>query len=118
VAGLNLDPGDPAGLQAVFLLCLLVAVIQIMIALLKLGDMTRYVSESVILGFMAGAGILVALGQVDNLLGLHSQGDGHLHFLHRLWLTATRGGPINPYAAAVGVATILVLAALRRLGHR
>src|SRR5262249_50714193 len=70
VAGLNLIPGDPARLQAVFLLCILVALIQIVMALLKLGDMTRYVSESVILGFMAGAGILVALGQIDNLLGL------------------------------------------------
>src|SRR5215213_5379808 len=48
-------------IEAVFLLSLLVGVIQMLIALLKLGDLTRYISESVILGFMLGAGVLVAL---------------------------------------------------------
>src|ERR1700685_3910467 len=55
--------------QAMFLLAILVGIIQILIAVFKLGDLTRYVSESVILGFMAGAGILVAVGQVGNFLG-------------------------------------------------
>src|SRR5207253_9399736 len=69
VAGLGLAPGDPDRLQAVFLLAILVALIQITIALLKLGDLTRYVSESVILGFMAGAGILLALGPLAHPRG-------------------------------------------------
>src|SRR5207248_1117715 len=111
VAGLGLAPGDPSRLQAVFLLAILVAIIQIIIALVKLGDLTRYVSEAVILGFMAGAGILVALGQLHHLLGLRPQGDGHQHFLYRLWLTVTHGGPINPYAAAAGVGTAVAAVA-------
>ena len=37
-----------------------VGAFQVVIALFKLGDLTRYISESVILGFMAGAGLLVA----------------------------------------------------------
>ncbi len=41
--------------QAMFLLAIIVGIIQILIAVFKLGDLTRYVSESVILGFMAGA---------------------------------------------------------------
>src|SRR5438270_1679524 len=95
VAGLTFGPGEPSTLEAVFLLAVLVGVIQCVIALLKLGDLTRYVSESVILGFMAGAGILVALGQLQNLFGLSQQGDGHDHFLVRLWLTLGQGGRIN-----------------------
>src|SRR5207302_2845469 len=59
VAGIGTGPADV--LAAVFLLSVLVGVIQILLALLKLGDLTRYVSESVILGFMLGAGVLVAL---------------------------------------------------------
>jgi SulP family sulfate permease len=111
VAAMSLNADD--SLQAVFLLALLVGVIQILIALFKLGDLTRYVSESVILGFMAGASLLIALGQVQNLLGLHAQGNGHLHFLHRFWLTITEGGPINWHATALGIGTIVVIAALR-----
>jgi SulP family sulfate permease len=118
VAALNFDAGDPSRVEAVFLLAILVAAIQILIAVLKLGDMTRYVSESVVLGFMTGAGILIAMGQVHNLLGLRSQGDGHLHFLHRLWLTVTQGGPVNPYATTIGVGTAVTVVALRRLGRR
>src|SRR5262245_51471472 len=87
IAGLSSGPDDPQRILIVCLLAILVGLIQILIALLKLGDLTRYVSESVILGFMAGAGVLVALGQVDNLLGLKQQGTGEDHFLYRLWLT-------------------------------
>lgn len=118
VAGIALEQGAVPPLQAMFLLTLLVGIIQILIALLKLGDLTRYISESVIIGFMAGAGILVALGQIHNYLGLEAQGNGHLHFFHRLWLTLVRGGPINVYAAGVGTVTMVVVIALRRLGKR
>src|SRR2546430_16198352 len=38
--------------EAMFLLGVMVGVIQILIAVFKLGDLTRYISESVILGFM------------------------------------------------------------------
>jgi len=110
--------GFPARLEAVFLLCLLVGVIQILLALLRLGDLTRYVSESVILGFMLGAGVLVALSQIPPLLGLPSQGDGHLHFLYRLWLTLTQGAAINPFCVAIGVGTLLLVVVLRALKKR
>jgi SulP family sulfate permease len=60
--------------QALFLLGIIVGVIQTLIAVFKLGDLTRYVSESVILGFMAGAGLLVGIGQVGNFLGAAKKG--------------------------------------------
>src|ERR1700735_3739080 len=47
--------------QALFLLGVMVGVTQILIAVFKLGDLTRYISESVVLGFMAGAGLLRAI---------------------------------------------------------
>lgn len=117
VAGLA-TMGELPSVQAVFLLAFLVGLIQILIALFKLGDLTRYVSESVVLGFMVGAGILVALEQVHNLLGLQASRDGQLHFLHRFWLTIADGGPINLYAAGVGVGTIVLVIVLRALGER
>src|SRR6202020_2823345 len=40
--------------EAMFLLAVMVGVIQIAIGVFRLGDLTRYISESVILGFMAG----------------------------------------------------------------
>ena len=110
--------GHPDPLGAVFLLALMVGVLQILIALLKLGDLTRYVSESVILGFMLGAGVLVALSQVPPLLGLAKQGDGHQHFLYRLWQTLRRGGAVQPACIAAGVATLVLVVVLRALKKR
>jgi SulP family sulfate permease len=103
-------------LQAIFLLAILVGAIQVVIALLKLGDLTRYVSESVLLGFMAGASIMVALGQIPNLLGLERQSEPY--FLLGLWRTLIEGGSINWHAPVLGVATVLIVIGLHYLGDR
>jgi SulP family sulfate permease len=101
--------------QAMFLLGILVGALQIAIAVLKLGDLTRYISEAVIVGFMAGAALLVALGQLANLVGLADQGTRHQSVVHRLWLTLTGSGHANPRAVAIGGATIVLVVVARRL---
>ncbi len=77
--------GEDERLQAAILLALLVGVVQIGISLLRLGDLTRYVSHSVIVGFTLGAAILLVLDQLKNLLGLPAAGTGEDHFLKRVW---------------------------------
>jgi sulfate permease, SulP family len=99
--------------QALFLLAVMVGVLQIMIAVFKLGDLTRYISESVILGFMAGAGVLVAIGQIGNFLGVSNKGGGEHSVLVRLWETFTQSGPYNPYAIGLGLGTLLIALLLR-----
>ena len=61
LAFLDQSGSHPQVFEAMFLLAMMVGVIQIAIALFKLGDLTRYISDSVVLGFMAGAGLLIAL---------------------------------------------------------
>ena len=111
----TLDPLRLDVAEAMFLLAMMVGVIQIAIALFKLGDLTRYISESVVLGFMAGAGVLIALSQVANLFGLASKGDGHQHLLYRLALTIEHGGPINPRALGIGLGVTVLVLVLRRV---
>ena len=115
LAGLPAGMNDLSAIQVVCILTVLVGFIQLLIALLKLGDLTRYVSESVVLGFMTGAAILIALGQLHHILGLEARGTGHQHFFYRLWLTLTEGGPVNPYACLMGVATVAIVMPMRRL---
>ena len=79
--------GDAERIPAAILLALLVGVIQTGISLLRLGDLTRYVSHAVIVGFTLGAAVLLVLDQLKNLLGLPSAGAGEDHFLKRFWLT-------------------------------
>jgi sulfate permease, SulP family len=105
-------------LQAVVLLSLMVGGFQVIMALLRLGDLTRYVSESVVLGFMAGAGLLVALSQIPNLLGVPQLGDGHDHLLVRLWKTVAGAPAVRWECVALALGTVVVVVALRRLENR
>ncbi len=111
-----LSPTDPTAIaEALFLLAAMVGAFQIAIALFRLGDLTRYISESVVLGFMAGAGLLIALSQISNVFGLTERGNGRQHLLHRLWETVQTGGPINPRAVAVGLGVTIAIVFFRSI---
>src|ERR1700685_1402969 len=103
--------------QAMFLLGIMIGCIQILIAIFKLGDLTRYISESVVIGFMAGAGTLVGLTQLGNLTGLRDRGTGQQHVLYRIWLTLS-AGRVNPRALGIGLGTIVLVILLRRLARK
>jgi sulfate permease, SulP family len=104
--------------EAMFLLAGMVGAIQIFIAVFRLGDLTRYISESVILGFMAGAAMLLGIGQIGNALGIREKGTGHQHVLHRLWLTLTESDPVNLRALMISATTVLAALVLRTFVRR
>jgi SulP family sulfate permease len=104
--------------SSVILLAFLVGVIQLAITLLRLGDLTRYISHSVIIGFTVGAGALLVLDQLKNLLGMKGVGNVHDHFLHRFWRTLVEGGGLQAETASIGIGTIGLVIALRWLKRR
>jgi SulP family sulfate permease len=104
--------------EGMFLLGAMVGSIQIAIAVFRLGDLTRYISESVILGFMSAAACLLAAGQIGNALGVRDRGTGAQQQLYRLWLTLTEGDPVNMKAVAITLATVLLAVLSRRLVRR
>src|SRR5688572_31704060 len=96
-------------IQAAVLLAFLVGAIQLGITLLRLGDLTRYISHSVIVGFTLGASTLLILDQTKHLLGMEARGAPTDHFLTRFWLSLSEGGGIHAPTLLVGVGTILVV---------
>jgi SulP family sulfate permease len=111
--------GEPdLRIQAAIALAFLVGAIQLGITLLRLGDLEKYISHSVIVGFTLGASALLGLDQLKNLLGLRAMGDAHSHFLARFFRTLTDGGGPHLGTAAVGLGTIAVVIALRRVKRR
>jgi len=114
-----LDPENRTVLfEALFLLGVLVGTFQILIAVFKLGDLTRYISESVILGFLFAAAILIAVGQLGNALGVKDRGNGRMPVLKRTYLTLFQGDAINYRALILSVATVVLAVVLRRLVKR
>jgi len=104
--------------EAMFLLAIMMGVVQITIAVTRLGDVTRYISESVVTGFIAGAAFLTIIGQVANALGVKSQGTGHQHVLYRLYLTLTQPAPFNVKAIAISGGAIILAIVARQVVKR
>ena len=76
-------------LHLVFALTFLKGLIQLAFAAARFGEMVRYVSQSVIVGVAAGAGVLIAVGQIHNFLGITVEHTKHLPgvmgMIERMW---------------------------------
>ena len=112
---LSIFPSVDEKIQAAVLLAFMVGIVQLVITSMRLGDLTRYISHSVIIGFTLGASALLVLDQMKNLLGLASMGGVHDTFLYRFWLTMTQGGDVNTATLSIGLASIAMVLALRWL---
>jgi sulfate permease, SulP family len=103
--------------EAAILLALMIGLIQLGITLLKLGDLTRYVSHSVIVGFTLGAAVLLFIGQFRVTLGIPEGGTAQQSFLMRAYLTYASGPKINYLAAGIAAATIALTVAIDQLNR-
>jgi high affinity sulfate transporter 1 len=80
--------------------------------LLRLSTLVTLISDSVLVGFKAGAGLTIALTQLPSLLGV--PGGGH-NFIERLLLIAGQLGQTNLLVLAVGIGAMALLLAGDRL---
>lgn len=104
--------------SAAILLAFLVGAIQLAITTLRLGDLTRYISHSVILGFTTGASALLVLDQLKNLLGVAGRGDAHDGFLARFYETWRDVDGLHSPTVSVGLLSIVSILLLRAVKKR
>jgi high affinity sulfate transporter 1 len=79
---------------------------------LRLSVLVKLISNSILVGFKAGAGLTIAMTQLPSLFG--TAGGGH-SFFERLGLFATQLGQTHYLALAIGVIAIVLLALGERL---
>ncbi len=101
----------PEGLPVLATLTLLVGVIRIAAAALGAAELVRFLPESVLVGFTAGAGMLIAAMQLDEALGLAVHADS---LVSELAGVARRFPTIGWPAVAMSAATTALLLAGRR----
>jgi SulP family sulfate permease len=110
LVGVSIAPmaaGDPARFaQIAALVALLVAVLAAVAWALRLSTLSSFVSDTILVGFKAGAGLSIAVTQLPSALGVRGGGD---HFLERIATLWTQLGDANP--VVVGV-TLIALAML------
>ena len=98
--------------QIASLAALMVALLCLIAWLLRLSILVRLISDSILVGFKAGAGLTIAMTQVPSLLGVSAGGD---NFFERVVLLAPQLGEINYLVFALGLLAILLLVVGERL---
>lgn len=106
------EPGTEQFIQMVLTLTFLAGIYQLALGLAKMGKLVNFVSHTVVVGFTAGAAILIATSQVKHVLGIQiPQGESFLH----TWLDIiTDAASINPYILAVALFTMLSALVMKR----
>lgn len=105
--------GDPARWTAIAsLTALVVGVISFIAWLLRLSALMCFVSETILLGFKAGAALTIGLTQLPKLFGVPGGGDS---FFERVGVLLSQWPQINFTVLAVGLAAVALLLAGDRL---
>lgn len=108
--------GDPATLlAATAMLTLLAGAFLLLAAVARLGFVADFISTPVLVGFKAGIGVVIVVDQIPKILGLHFDKGS---FPHNVGEIARGLGHLSWPTLAVGIGTILLLAAVERLRPR
>ncbi|WP_018867017.1 MULTISPECIES: SulP family inorganic anion transporter [unclassified Thioalkalivibrio] len=93
-------------------LAFIVGVIQLMLGLFKLGALVSFISHPVIVGFTNAAAIIIALSQVNKILGVPIDTSGH--FMLGLWGVLMELGSVHWPTLAFGIGAIALMVAMKR----
>ena len=85
---------------------LVVAVLCGLAWLLRLSGLVNFISDTILLGFKAGAALTIGMTQLPKLFGVPGGGD---HFFERAWILAGQLGETNLIVLGLGLAALALL---------
>jgi SulP family sulfate permease len=98
------EPGSPEFINLALTLTFLAGIYQLAFGLARLGTLVNFVSHTVVIGFTAGAAILIATSQLKHVLGIFiPKGESFLH----TWVDVFNElADINVYVLLVAASTV------------
>ncbi len=98
-------PGTPEFVSLALTLTFLAGVYQFAFGVARLGSLVNFVSHTVVIGFTAGAAILIATSQLKHITGIFvPKGETFIH----TWMDLYTGvGDTNIYLLIIGIATLI-----------
>ncbi len=99
-------PGSAAYIQLVITLTFLCGLLMLVMGFARLGFLVNFISHSVVVGFTAGAAVLIASSQLKNFFGVSAAASAS--FIETLSRFAQALPNANPYVISVGAVTLLV----------
>lgn len=109
-------PASQDYITLILLLTLLAGLFQWLLGLLRFGALVNFVSHSVVLGFTLGAAVVIALGQLPNLLGLDLPSEATA--LNSLTSLFAHLDAVDKPSLILGLGTLVVGLALKLLVPR
>lgn len=99
--------GDPTRwAEIAALTALMVAIVSVFARLLRVSGLVSFISETVLLGFKAGAALTIATTQLPKLFGIPGGGD---NFFERIWHVLSQLGETNPTVLTFGFCSLALL---------
>jgi len=105
-------PGTPDYVTLALTLTFMVGVLELALGLARMGALVNFISHSVVVGFTAGAALLIAAKQLKHFFGVTMDSGGHFHDI--LIEFGGHVADINTSATAVAVSTLLIGIAVKR----
>jgi high affinity sulfate transporter 1 len=87
----------------------------ILARIIGLGFLADFLSRTVLIGFLTGVGIQVALGQISGMLGLEGGGHGTLA---KIWNDIQQIEQVNGYALATALTVLVVIVGSKKLSKK
>jgi SulP family sulfate permease len=109
-------PGSPQYVTLALTLTFMVGLFELALGLARMGALVNFISHSVVVGFTAGAAILIAAKQLKHFFGVTIDSGGHLHDI--MLEFGRHVLDINPYATIVAVVTLLLGIGIKRRAPR
>ena len=102
-------------LQLAVLLALMIGAIQFLAGLLNFGEITKFISRSVVVSYSTGIGVLLVATQLHNVLGFRVE--QNQPFLVNLWQAASSllEQHFSWWALGIGLLTLAIFEGVRRL---
>ncbi|MDH5298191.1 MAG: SulP family inorganic anion transporter, partial [Desulfobulbaceae bacterium] len=99
-------PASPEYIGMVLTMTFLAGLFQLTLGVARLGALINFVSHSVVVGFTAGAAVLIATSQMSNVMGVAiAKKHSFIHIWAELF---SRISETNPHVLAIAVVTLLV----------
>ena len=106
------EPGSAEYVSLAITLTFMVGVIQLIMGVARMGTLVNFISHSVVIGFTAGAALLIAVNQIKNFFGVEIPRGLHFHEVFMTFFDQL--GSINPYITAVAVVTLVTGIVVKR----
>src|SRR5512139_319105 len=97
------------------ILALLAAIFLIVARLIKLGFLADFLSRTVLIGFLTGVGIQVAIGQISGMLGIPGGGSGPIQ---KLVTDFQQLDQTNLWTLGISIAVLVIIVGSRMISKK